>query len=81
MTQKAPGEAAVREGVSNLILNCVGVEPGESVLLLNENGGVDRDLVTLMEEAIKSGGGTAYSLSRPGTGRPNEPIGPSPIGL
>ena len=53
---------AVREGVENLIRNCVGVEKGESVLLLNEKGGVDAGLVALMEEAIAAGGGTAYSL-------------------
>ena len=43
---------AVREGVENLLRNCVGVEGGESILLLNEKGGVDADLVGLMEEAI-----------------------------
>ena len=62
MTQQTSDEAAVRGGVSNLILNCVGVELGDTVLLVNENGGVDRDLIGLMEEAIKSGGGTPYSL-------------------
>jgi hypothetical protein len=62
VTQLTNDETAVRDGVSNLILNCVGVELGESILLLNENGGVDRDLISLMEEAIKSGGGTPYSL-------------------
>ena len=41
--------AQVKEGVANLIRNCVGVENGESILLLNENGAVDRDLVGLME--------------------------------
>ena len=62
MTQSAVGEAKVREGVENLVRNCVGVESGETMLLLNENGGVDRDLVALMEEAIRSAGGSAYSL-------------------
>ena len=52
----------VREGVENLIRNCVGVEKGESILLLNEKGGVDADLVALMEEAIAAAGGAAYSL-------------------
>lgn len=55
-------EAKVREGVANLVQNCVGVEKGEAVLLLNEHGGVDRDVVQLMEEAVRERGGTAYSL-------------------
>ena len=55
-------EAQIREGVANLITNCVGVERGESILLLNENGGVNRDLVGLMEDAIRAEGGVAYSL-------------------
>ena len=46
-------EAQIKEGIVNLIRNCVGVEKGESVLLLNENGGIDRDLVGLMEEVIR----------------------------
>ncbi len=62
MAENIPNEASVREGVSNLVLNCVDVGPGESVLLLNEHGGVDPELVTLMEEAIKAGGGIPYSL-------------------
>ena len=57
-----PAERPVREGVENLIRNCVGVEKGESILLLNEKGGVDADLVALMEEAIAAAGGAAYSL-------------------
>ena len=52
----------VRDGVENLIRNCVDVEKGESILLLNEKGGVDADLVALMEEAIVAAGGAAYSL-------------------
>ncbi|MCH7654594.1 MAG: hypothetical protein IIC95_01245 [Chloroflexi bacterium] len=52
----------VRDGVENLIRNCVGVAKGEAILLLNERGGVDADLVALMEESIVAGGGTAYSL-------------------
>jgi len=55
-------EANVRLGVENLIGNCVAVEKGESVLLLNEKGVVDPALVTLMEEAVASFGGTAYSM-------------------
>lgn len=55
-------EAKVREGVTNLIRNCVGVEKGESILLLNEHGGVDHALVSLMEEAVRSEGGNAVSI-------------------
>jgi hypothetical protein len=55
-------EVRVLEGVANLVKNCVGVEPGESVLLLNEHGGVDRDLVALIEDAIRDAGGAPYSL-------------------
>ena len=62
MAQATVDEAKVLEGVENLIQNCVGVQQGESVLLLNEKGGVDPALVELMEGAIKSAGGTAYSL-------------------
>ena len=62
MVSNSETEAKIREGVANLVRNCVGVEPGESVLLLNENGGVDHALVELMEEAVRAEGGTAYSL-------------------
>jgi hypothetical protein len=62
MTQDVVDEAKVREGVQNLVNNCIGVESGETVLLLNENGAVDHDLVALMEEAIRSAGGAPYSL-------------------
>ncbi len=55
-------EESVREGVRNLIRNCLAAEKGESVLLLNEVGGVDRDLVELIEGEIRASGGTAYSL-------------------
>ena len=55
-------ESKVREGIANLIENCVGVEKGESVLLLNENGGVDRGVVEVMEQVIREQGGTAYSM-------------------
>jgi hypothetical protein len=55
-------EAKIKEGVVNLVRNCVGVEKGESVLLLNENGGISRDLVGLMEDVIRAEGGIAYSL-------------------
>lgn len=52
----------VRDGVANLIRNCVGVQSGESVLLLNEHGGVDPGVVSLMEDGIREAGGTAYSM-------------------
>lgn len=55
-------EAKVREGVANLVRNCVAVEPGESILLLNENGLLDHALVELMEEAVRDLGGSAFSL-------------------
>jgi len=55
-------DTKVREGVANLIRNCVGVEKGESILLLNEHGGVDHSLVALMEEAVRAEGGSAFSL-------------------
>jgi leucyl aminopeptidase (aminopeptidase T) len=55
-------EAKVREGVANLIRNCVGVEKGESILLLNEQGVVDHSLVELMEEAVRAEGGSPFSL-------------------
>ena len=55
-------EQPVRMGVENLLHNCVVVAKGESILLLNEKGGVDADLVALMEEAIAAAGGAAYSL-------------------
>ena len=55
-------QAKVREGVTNLVRNCVSVEPGESILLLNESGGIDHALVELMEEAVRELGGSAYSL-------------------
>ena len=49
-------------GVNNLVRYCISVEKGESVLLLNERGGVDADLVGLMESAITATGGLPYSL-------------------
>ena len=60
--QENGGAAMVREGVRNLVANCIGVERGESILLLNENGGVDPELVGLMEEIVRTQGGIAYSL-------------------
>jgi hypothetical protein len=63
-------EGLVHEGVSNLVRNCLAVEQGEAVLLLNELGGVDRDLVGLLEDEVRASGGTAYSLWI-------DPLGPS----
>ena len=62
MTSSTPETQQVREGIGNLIRNCVGVEKGESILLLNEHGGVDRDLVSMMEDEIREAGGTVYSM-------------------
>lgn len=55
-------ETATRDGVDNLIRNCLAVASGETVLLLNGHTEVERDLVGLMEEAINDAGGTPYSL-------------------
>lgn len=62
MSMSSDTKAKVRDGVANLIRNCVGVEKGESVLLLNEQGGIDHALVELMEETVRASGGNAYSL-------------------
>ena len=55
-------DAALQAGVNNLVRRCVAVERGESVLLLNERGGLDAGLATLLEEAIAEAGGVPYSL-------------------
>jgi hypothetical protein len=55
-------ESKVREGVVNLIRNCVGVEKNESILLLNEQGAVDHSLVELMENTVRAEGGSPFSL-------------------
>src|SRR5207244_1097972 len=52
----------VREGVWNLVAHCLEVQRGESVLLLNERGKIDPDLVALMEEAVKQCEGEFHSL-------------------
>ena len=52
----------VQAGVNNLVRHCAAVERGESVLLLNERGGMDAELVALLEQAIAGAGGTPYSL-------------------
>jgi hypothetical protein len=62
MATDSSAEAKVREGVANLVRNCVGVEPGESILLLNENGLIDHALVELMEQAVRDLGGSSFSL-------------------
>jgi hypothetical protein len=58
----AADATAVRAGVENLVRHCLNAAPGESILLLNEHGGVDAGLVSLMEEVITSVGAKAYSL-------------------
>ena len=52
----------VQAGVNNLVRHCAAVERGESVLLLNERGGMDAELAALLEQAIAEAGGTPYSL-------------------
>ncbi len=54
--------AAIQAGVTNLVQRCAGVEPGESVLLLNERGAMSPELVDLLEQAIAEAGGAPYSL-------------------
>jgi hypothetical protein len=51
-----------REGVVNLVRNCLGTVEKESVLLLNEWGKVDNDLVRLMEEVVRECGAECHSL-------------------
>ena len=62
MAQATVDEAKVRQGVENLVRNCVAVEKGESILLLNEKGRAERELVALIEDTIKENGGVPYSL-------------------
>ena len=54
--------AAIQTGATNLVRRCVGVESGESVLLLNERGAMSPELVEILEQAIAEAGGTPYSL-------------------
>lgn len=43
----------VQEGVGNLVNNCAKVKPGESVLLINERGEADTDVVELIADDPK----------------------------
>ena len=53
----------VQAGVNNLVRHCAAVERGESVLLLNERGGMDAELVALLEQAIAGAGGdTVFAM-------------------
>ncbi len=53
---------AIEAGVRNLARHCVGVERGESTLLLNERGAMSPELAELLERAIADAGGIPYSL-------------------
>ncbi len=52
----------IREGVRNLVSNCLDVQPGESILLLNERGRIAPELVDLMEEGVRQCRGECHSL-------------------
>jgi hypothetical protein len=43
----------VKEGVWNLVNNCAEVKKGDDVLILNETGKVDKELATLITDAVK----------------------------
>ncbi len=47
----------VREGVANLIDNCAEVKQGETVLLLNERGEAEPDLIEVIAESVRAAGG------------------------
>lgn len=55
----------VKEGVWNLVANCLDVQKGESVLLLNEYGKIDPELVELIEDAARQQGAECHSLWGP----------------
>ncbi|MPZ14130.1 MAG: hypothetical protein GEU73_06845 [Chloroflexi bacterium] len=59
----------VKEGVWNLVANCLDCQKGESVLLLNEYGKIAPELVGLIEDAVKESGVESHSLWGPTIGR------------
>lgn len=63
----------VAEGVKNLIENCAQVQRGEKVLVLNERGEMESDLVDLIAGAIRDAGATPQVLWA-------DPIGQGPFG-
>ncbi len=54
-------EAAI-EGIRNLINNCAELKRGESVLLLNELGSMESELVTLIAETVKEMGASYHIM-------------------
>jgi len=62
MATASSSEDQVKEGVWNLVAHCLDVQKGESVLLLNEYGKIDPELVGLIEDAVKECGAESHSL-------------------
>jgi hypothetical protein len=69
-----------RQGVLNLVRNCLGAANKDSVLLLNEWGKVDKDLVRLMEETVRECGAECHSLWGEQIPRGSEKLSPVLIG-
>ena len=46
----------VKEGVSNLVNHCAGVQKRDNVLILNEYGKVDPEVANLVVDAVKQAG-------------------------
>lgn len=65
MTAETTVQDQVKEGVWNLVANCLDVQKGESILLLNEYGKIDPKLVGLIEDAVNQQGAEAHSLWGP----------------
>ena len=51
-----------REGVRNLVDNCVEVQAGELVVMVNDSSRIDKDLSALIEERIRIRGARAVSV-------------------
>lgn len=49
----------VTDGVDNLVRNCSEVQRGEKVLIINEQGPMDREVADLITQAVRAAGGTA----------------------
>ncbi len=53
---------AVREGVRNLVHNCAEITQGETVLIINGYGVVDRDLADLIATTVREAGADYHEL-------------------
>ena len=64
--------ASVSEGVRNLVANCAEIQRGEKVLIVNEQGAMDPDVVSLIAEDVRGAGASPQVIwaEPPGRGNP-----------